>query len=675
MRSAAPRTIAVTGMGAVSALGDDVAQLWDSVARGACGIDTIRRFDTSRYSVHTGAEARSAATPTDSEALCFDFAIRAGREALADAALGETVQAARIAIVFGTGITELKHPLHEVVERLAAALGIDGPRLTVSTACSSSTAAIGIGRDLLALDAADVVLAGGSDVLTPEVFSGFHALGVLTATRCAPFSTSVGTTLGEGAGFMVLERADDASARDANVHAYLSGCGLSGDAWHETSPDPKGSGIERAIRAALADASAAPDSIEYVNAHGSGTSANDGAEWLGIRRAIGEHACSIPVSSTKGALGHAQGAAGVLEGIVTVLSMQHGVVPPTLNLIAPRPHVTTDPVPGPLPRARATTRALSINSAFGGANVAIILDRTPSAQHRLREPIALRGFGLVGAFGCGMAAFRDADDEQRRGRGRVAPFDLRAHLPTADARALDPSARSLATATALALADSGIRLRGDARDRTGLLVGQRRASPVSLQAFFDSITANGLPNLSAVAFARVVLNAAAGACTKLHSLRGPLSAITCGGGSGLAAIVVAAELLATRSDVDAMIAGGVDERPEDGSDVTDPALTDGAGCVVLSRAATSDSLCLAGWGIAGPRQGADAARRALEGQSAEGVSYVCLDEWAGDGASGGVFGLADAVLHATEERAPALLVMCEAGNSVSSALLLRRATS
>ncbi|HMC53596.1 MAG TPA: beta-ketoacyl synthase N-terminal-like domain-containing protein [Gemmatimonadaceae bacterium] len=675
MRRTAPREVAVTGMGAVSALGDDVTQHWDSVARGVCGIGTIRRFDTSAYSVHTGAEARSTAEPGDSEALCFDFALRAGREALGDARLGDAVHARRIAIVFGTGITELEHPLHEVVERLAAALGIDGPRLTVSTACSSSTAAIGIARDLLALDAADAVLAGGSDVLTPEVFSGFHALGVLSATRCAPFSTSVGTTLGEGAGFMVLERADDARSRAARVHVYLSGWGLSGDAWHETSPDPKGSGIERAIRAALADADAAPESIEYVNAHGSGTSANDGAEWLGIRRAIGEHACAIPVSSTKGALGHAQGAAGVLEGIVTVLSMQRGVVPPTLNMTAARPYVTPDPVPGPLPRAHATTRALSINSAFGGANVAIVLDRALTAPPRQREPIALRGFGLVGAFGCGVAAFRAADDAQRRGHGRVPSFDVRAHLPTADARTLDPSSRNLATATALALADAGIRLRGDARDRTGLLVGQRRASPVSLQAFFDSISANGLPNLSAVAFARVVLNAAAGTCSKLLSLRGPLSAITCGAGSGLAAIVVAAEILATRSDVDTMIAGGVDEHPEDGSDVTDAAVMDGAGCVALSRGSgAGDSLRLAGWAIAGPRQGADAARRALEGHSADGVTYVCLDDWAGASAGGAVFGLADAVLHANGDQVPALLAMSEAGDSLSSALLLTRTT-
>src|SRR5688572_8986920 len=318
MQSAATREVVITGMGAVSALGDDTATLWHAIESGRCGISTIRRFPTAAYGVHTGAEVASAPAHEDATRLCLDFAIRAAREAITDADVAGT-PAHRVALVFGTGLTDSRELLQVVLESLAASLGIAGPRLCVSTACSSSTAAIGVGRDLLALDAADVVIAGGSDVLTAEVFSGFHALGVLTAASCAPFSTSVGTTLGEGAGFLVLERAHEATQPGARTPPRLAGYGLSGDAWHETSPDPKGNGIARAISAALLDAAAEPGSVSFVNAHGSGTQANDAAEWLGIGQALGAGAEKVPVSSTKGALGHAQGAAGVLEAIVTIL--------------------------------------------------------------------------------------------------------------------------------------------------------------------------------------------------------------------------------------------------------------------------------------------------------------------------------------------------------------------
>ena len=287
----ATREIAVTGLGAVSAIGESCDALWSAIAEGRSGIAPIERFSTAGFGVHTGAVVASAAhtepsSRLDTERLCHDFAVRAGREAMLDAGFHAWPKSVRVALVVGTGLTDLAHSLHGVIEEIGDALGIAGVRLTVSTACSSSTAALGFARDLLAMGTADVVLAGGADVRTPEVFAGFHALGVLSPTRCAPFSMPSGTTLGEGAGFMVLEHAHGARARGARIRALFSGFGLSGDAWHETSPDPKGTGIERAIRAALADADADATSIGYVNAHGSGTEANDSAEWLGISRAL-----------------------------------------------------------------------------------------------------------------------------------------------------------------------------------------------------------------------------------------------------------------------------------------------------------------------------------------------------------------------------------------------------
>ena len=202
---------------------------------------------------------------------------------------------------------------------------------------------------VIAMGGADAVLAGGADVLSSSVFAGFHALGVLSAQKCAPFSLPFGTTLGEGAGFLVLESGEAARKRGAEVLARLSGFGLSGDGYHETSPDPEGGGVTRALRAALADSDLLPEDIGYINAHGTGTEANDPSEWRGIQRCLGA-VTDVPVSSTKGALGHTQGAAGVLESIVTILTMRRELVAPTLNFVGARRFAPADPVGGSSPR-------------------------------------------------------------------------------------------------------------------------------------------------------------------------------------------------------------------------------------------------------------------------------------------------------------------------------------
>jgi len=687
----APRDIVITGLGAVCALGEDCDVLWSAIAEGRSGISTIRRFPTDAFAVHTGAVVASAACEAPSSRtltgqLCHDFAVQAAREALADAGLADSGMAAmrsstRLALVFGTGLTDLARPLHSLVEAVADAIGIDGARLTVSTACSSSTGAMGFGRDLLAMDTADVVVAGGADVLTPEVFAGFHALGVLSRTRCAPFSTPSGTTLGEGAGFVVLERTTHARARGARVRAIFSGYGLSADAWHETSPDPKGAGIERAFRSALADADADAATVGYVNAHGSGTEANDSAEWLGISRALGPRAAEVPVSSTKGALGHAQGAAGVLEAIVTIAAMERDLVPPTMNFEAPRPHGPPDPVPGPMPRHWSYTRAVSVNSAFGGANAAVVLSRDGSVrQARARRPVTVRGLGLLGGFGQGTEAFLSAPNGVQCGNGRVPAFSIETLVRGADPRGLDPTARYLTAAAALALRDAGVVVRGALRDRIGLLVGQRRASPTSLSAFADSISARGLSQLSATAFARIVLNAAAGACSKLLSLRGPLSVITSGPGSGLVAVALAAELLATRDDVALMIAGGVDERSAaDDVEPSDESRADGAACLLLGAedgdpnaepsSGSGPSVCLAGWGLAAAGQLPEALARAAPNGVPHGARVFRADDPT-TGAAGAVLALAAAVLALRDGSARAALVTSDCGRSLAAALLL-----
>ncbi len=674
------RDVAVTGIGAVCAVGGDCQDLWGAVRSGRDGIARIGRFSTEAFDVHIGAEVRGWTAPAaegrmQAELLCRSFAEAAAREAWNDARLTDVgLDPARIGVAFGTGLGDLTHPSHMLAEVLAEALGCRGPCITVSTACSSSTGALGLARDLILMGAADAMIAGGADVLTPEVFAGFHALGVLSTDKCAPFSYPLGTTLGEGAGFLVLEREDLAGARRGRSTVTLAGFGLSGDAYHETSPEPRGAGVERAVRQALTDAGVAPERVDYVNAHGSGTMANDAAEWQGILRALGARARAIPISSSKGALGHGQGAAGVLETIVTILARRHGQVPPTLHFASARPQMPPDPVPGPLPRAHAWRHALCLNSAFGGSNAALVL----SACERRAAPRALRrvhvrGLGIIGPWGVDTAAFLDAAGNGRGGGGRVPPFDIEHFVPSADPRGLDPLSRFLTAACALALRDAAVTLRGSARDRAGLLVGLVRPSATSLAEFTGSLESRGLAGLSASAFARIVLNAAPGFASKFLALRGPQTTVTIGDGGGLAAILLATEMLATRGDVDLMLAGGAEERRQ-GSVPEDRVPVEGATCLLLSSTPETRSgvrnVCIDGWGISGFGRLADAVAQAMRHtRAAPSVRTFSAGDW-NAGAMGSALACAEAVVALRNGESDRALVTSDRGRSASLALLL-----
>ena len=682
------RDAVITGLGAVCALAEDCEQLWSAVTECRSGIGPIQRFSTDGFEVGLGALVERCNVPQGATRdltgnLCRRFATQALREAMRSASLhGASVPPDRIAFVFGTGIADLAGTVHEIAEEVADDCGLGGPRLTISTACSSSTAAIGLGRDLLMMGAADVVIAGGSDVLTPEVFAGFHALGVLSPGKCAPFSRPAGTTLGEGAGFLVLERQTHAASRSAAVLAGLVGYGLSGDGWHETSPDPKGAGVERAIRAALRDATLDAADVEYVNVHGSGTEANDLSEWLGIQRALGGRARAIPVSSTKGALGHAQGAAGVLETIVLLLARARDLVPPTLNFSTPRPHAPPDSVPGPAPRAARWSYALKLNSAFGGSNATLLVSRSASPRPSVqRAPVCLLGFGGVGPNGSGDDAFPTRARGHGEGARVAASFVFEDVLPDTDPRGLDPMSRFLTAAAALSLRDAGLPIRGALRDRTGLFVGQLRGSPASITTFQRSIEERGLTQLSPSAFARIVLNAAAGACSKLLSLRGPLSAFTTGEGSGLAAIVLAAELLGTRHDVDAMVAGGCDEHAPPSIGET-PDYDEGAACVALANArgiahATSPPAAwMQAWAVLGPGQLRAAIERVTSVVATGArISTVRVEDMAAGPGANAALALAKAARTLRGGGTELALVTSGGGRSLCAAVLLGRTPS
>ncbi|NNF29191.1 MAG: hypothetical protein HKN73_18340, partial [Gemmatimonadetes bacterium] len=559
-------------------------------------------------------------------------------------------------------------------------VGFSGPRLTICTACSSSTGAIGIARDLLLTGRADLVLCGGADVLTERVFAGFHALGVLSGAPCAPFSTPFGTTLGEGAGFLVLERAEGARARAAEVLAWLSGYGLSGDGYHETSPDPGGHGVSRAIRAALADAGLDATEIGYVNAHGSGTEANDSSEWTGIRRTLPKASAAV-VSSCKGAFGHAQGAAGALETIATILLMRRGLAPATLNFNGPRPFAPDDPVTGPRPRPHAYDHAVNVNSGFGGANAAVVVSRCSPrvVSSRSRTPVAVVGLGLLSRHGVGVDRWVGGLDDHPG--GKVPYFSFDGIDPRIDPHGLDLSSRLLTAAAALGLRDAELRLTRGTREEVGLVMGATRPSPESVRAYGESVVNHGLARASAPAFARIVLNAPAGFCSKLLQLRGPLSAVTTGFGSGLASILLAADLV-QRPDVTVMLGAAIDELEAEETAASSPG--EGSSCVVLAKlgswAEIRSAPRLVSWAWAGGRCLEEAVGQALADVP---MSRSDLDavfdegQYAGEGgresarALPSALAFIDAILALRRGDVRSAMVTSDLGRSASMAAVLR----
>ena len=303
---------------------------------------------------------------------------------------------------------------------LAQTLGIGGLCTTVVTACSASTAAIALAADLIRCGMLDCALAGGADSFSVSTLAGFDGLKATSDGKCAPFSKPTGLNLGEAAAFAFLESAEFARQRGAQPHATVLGSGMSNDAHHCSAPEPGGRGLTEAMRRALADAGLSPEQISYINAHGTGTEANDKAECKAIRKVFGERAATVPVSSTKSMVGHCLGAAGAVEAIASIVCAGAGVLPPTANFTGPRDGCAVDCVPDAGRKWPAPWIFLSNNSAFGGHNTSLALaagisnlksqisNSVPDAGRRTQEPIFITACGIVSAAGIGLDALENA---------------------------------------------------------------------------------------------------------------------------------------------------------------------------------------------------------------------------------------------------------------------------
>lgn len=404
----------VTGLGTVNPLGLEVASFWEAALAGRSGVGEIRSFDASGLRTRIAAEV-SGFDPEDYMerrlARRIDrygqFFLVAAGQALADAGLAygaDDPAAERAGVAVGSGIGGIltfqegmdamrqrghdrvsPYAIPQIIPNMAAGqVSIDhhlyGPSLCAVTACAASANALGDAAAVIRRGDADVMVAGGAEAAICEfTVAGFSQARALSTRNHDPAGASRpfdagrdGFVMGEGAAAVVLEDEEHARARGATAHAVLAGYGMSSDGYHITLPRPGGAGAARAMGQALRSAGLAPGEIDYINAHGTSTPANDAAETAAIKAVFGEHARRVPVSSTKSMTGHLLGGAGALEALVCILAIRHGMVPPTINYQDPDPECDLDFVPN---RARrVTVRAAMSNSfGFGGHNVALVL--------------------------------------------------------------------------------------------------------------------------------------------------------------------------------------------------------------------------------------------------------------------------------------------------------------
>ncbi len=550
-----PRRVAVTGLGVVSPLGIGREAFWEALLECRTGFGPVRSFDTRGWRTGIGSEVPPG-LPREASA----YALAAAREALADAGAAlSPAGRAKTGVALGTtsgesAFVEDRMRLRREGDRegferaiagrlpgsvpaaVARALGLAGPNLMLSTACAAGNSALSWAFEKIRWGAADLMLAGGVDVFSRLTYAGFSRLLSIARERCAPFSKGrEGLIPAEGCAVLILEEWDRASARGARVYAEFLGYGASSDALHVTNPDR--AGVARAISSCLDSSGIAPDEVDYISAHGTGTPANDRTESAAVRDIFGDRAAQVPISSIKSMLGHAMGAASALEAAATCLALHTGMLPPTANFSGGDPECPLDYVPN-APRRADPRLALSNAFAFGGSNCVIALSRpernaAPAPSPAVRAVIT----GLAGVESDAPAALAES------------------LLPRADLGFIDAPVAYALAACKLALDDAGLEAAKDGvrlgivLDSTGEVESQyrffselERGGPAGVEPRqFPTLLANAAASRAAIAFGMKRFNVSLGGCFP--------------GGEG--ALAVALDLLRRFPDP-ILLAGGVD---------------------------------------------------------------------------------------------------------------------
>jgi len=591
--------IVITGMGAITALGATAAETWDRLVRGDRAFAPITAFPADDYRVRLVAEVPGLPREGGSEfSRTSELALRAAKEAFEAAGFTSGPTSAtngagkrpRIGLVVGgstAGMSQtettlavlispegdvdpdardealrriLTHPLSAPTDRIVHELGPFERIRSLSTACSSGASALLVGGTWLELGLVDVVLCGASDALCRVTLSGFNALGATDPEGARPFDKSRrGLTLGEGAGFVVIERAEHAAARGRTPICSLLGWASRAEAHHITNPEPSGTAPSNAMQAALARAGLTTADIDYVNAHGTGTPLNDPMETRALARVFGDDLARVRVSSQKGQFGHTLAAAGAIEAVVTALAIEKSVVPPTGALVDPDPACALMHVV----KAENTPIRAAISSSFGfgGMDAVVVLGR-PDAKAPA-EPAKSRVV-VTGAAAITPEAVFEGESLERLvgsvGSPEIADairFDLDAELDADRARRLDRASRLGAIVVGRALANGGVA--PEVNRDAGVVLGNAFGAVDGTAMFMRRLKEKGARFASPADFPSLVPSSPAGHVSIYLGLTGPAMVVADLGTSGEAAFVQGFELVAS-GEVDRVAVSAVEEK-------------------------------------------------------------------------------------------------------------------
>ncbi|MFO0757180.1 MAG: beta-ketoacyl-[acyl-carrier-protein] synthase family protein [Byssovorax sp.] len=581
----------VTGLGVVSPLARGAGATMDRIVAGdrAIGPLTLFSLDGARSAIAgevAGLSAFEVAPPGEEEGWSRTdaMAVIAAREALGAAGLDPA--SATIDLVLGgttAGMFEteatlaalavdpeaiaplrkmLSHPLSSTADHVRAAVGPFRQVRSLCSACSGGANAILLGASRIRDGFADVVLAGGADGLCRLTYAGFGALSALSSEPCRPFDRRrTGLNLGEGAAFLLLERADRAAARGKKPIAELRGWAVAAEAHHITNPESSGSTAARVMKRALAVAGLGPADIDYVNAHGTATPLNDAMESAALRACFGAEIERIDVSSSKGQIGHTLAAAGAIEAAITVMAIDRGVLPPTVGLGEVDPacalrHVTEA-------RPASIRAALSSSFGFGGTDTVLLFARPgafPEPGASPRRPVVVTGAATVGPLGvlgrAGTHAYLDPGTPPDPGPIALTPGD---HLDPARARRMDRAGKLTTIAIAAAGADGGLELDGDRSLGVGAVSGSAFGSVDGSTAFVRRVFEKGAKMASPADFPNLVPSSPVGHASIYLGLRGPVVAVSDLEVTAESALVTAIELLSAGAG-EAIFAGSAEER-------------------------------------------------------------------------------------------------------------------
>ncbi|MCQ2521447.1 MAG: beta-ketoacyl-[acyl-carrier-protein] synthase family protein [Lachnospiraceae bacterium] len=586
----------VTGLGLISAIGNDVNECWENALAGKSGIKKVTSVDDTNCYANLGAEVSCDTLDVDDLSKEVDrvskLCLKASREAMKDAAYEIAAdEASRVGVIMGScvgGVVSIENyvtkggktedinrmSISQIATHVANAVGAKGVITNVGNACAAGTISIAYACELIRAGVADAFIVGGADAFASVPYSGFLALHALSENPCSPFNHSNGITLGEGSGALVVESYEHAMKRGAKIYCDVLSAGISSDAHHITAPRTDGVGQMYAIRTAIKNSGITPADIDYINAHGTGTGKNDQAEFLSLHTIFDEETDKLSVSSTKAMVGHCLGAAGAIEAVFAVKALTENKIPPTVgyteeDLAAlPEKAGKIDFMPNEM-KEKELNYVMSNSFAFGGSNASIIFSKKPGdvKETETDEKIYVTGMGIVSPLGNGVANYIEkatsgASMETASGIANVGKEDYdKFDVKMAFYRKLDKFSLMQVISGLEAMQSAGIEVTEDNTESLGMIVGTGDGPITTVYEFQEAISAQGNANGSAFNFPNTVYNAAGGYLSIKNGMRGYNVTVTSGAQAGLSAVCYAYNEL-KQNRASAMMASGTDENSE-----------------------------------------------------------------------------------------------------------------